>query len=68
MISLGRQGVAFSHIEDRHIAQCRFGGHTREFGGAPTKRATYTAGRTSHRILHALWQQCVTTGVEFAKK
>ena len=34
VINLERQGVAFSRTEDGHIAQRRFGGHTREFGGA----------------------------------
>ena len=33
VINLERQGVAFSRTEDGHIAQRRFGGHTREFGG-----------------------------------
>ena len=43
VINLERQGVAFSRTEDGHIAQRRFGGHTREFGGAPVKRAAYAA-------------------------
>lgn len=62
VINLERQGVAFSRTEDGHIAQRRFGGHTREFGGAPVKRAAYAADRIGHQILHALWQQCVAAG------
>ncbi len=68
VINLERQGVAFSRTEDGHIAQRRFGGHTREFGGAPVKRAAYAADRIGHQILHALWQQCVAAGVEFAEE
>ena len=68
VINLERQGVAFSRTEDGHIAQRRFGGHTREFGGAPVKRAAYAADRIGHQILHVLWQQCVAAGVEFAEE
>ncbi|MBT1181875.1 FAD-binding protein [Bifidobacterium sp. CP2] len=68
VINLERQGVAFSRTEGGHIAQRRFGGHTREFGGAPVKRAAYAADRIGHQILHTLWQQCVAEGVEFAEE
>ncbi|PLS26216.1 succinate dehydrogenase [Bifidobacterium parmae] len=68
VINLERGGVAFSRTEDGHIAQRRFGGHTREFGGAPVKRAAYAADRIGHQILHALWQQCVAAGVAFAEE
>lgn len=68
VINLERQGVAFSRTEDGHIAQRRFGGHTRDFGGAPVKRAAYAADRIGHQILHTLWQQCVAQGVEFAEE
>ena len=68
VINLERGGVAFSRTDDGHIAQRRFGGHTREFGGAPVKRAAYAADRIGHQILHALWQQCVAAGVSFAEE
>lgn len=68
VINLERGGVAFSRTEDGHIAQRRFGGHTRDFGGAPVRRAAYAADRIGHQILHALWQQCVGAGVEFAEE
>ena len=68
VINLERQGVAFSRTNDGHIAQRRFGGHTRDFGGSPVKRAAYAADRVGHQILHALWQQCVAQGVEFAEE
>lgn len=68
VINLERQGVAFSRTPDGHIAQRRFGGHTSEFGGQPVRRAAYAADRIGHQILHALWQQCVANGVEFAEE
>lgn len=68
VINLERQGVAFSRTDDGHIAQRRFGGHTRDFGQGPVKRAAYAADRIGHQILHALWQQCVKEGVEFAEE
>ena len=68
VINLERQGVAFSRLDDGHIAQRRFGGHTRDFGGEPVKRAAYAADRIGHQILHTLWQQCVANGVTFAEE
>ncbi|NMM93141.1 FAD-dependent oxidoreductase [Bifidobacterium oedipodis] len=68
VVNLERSGVAFSRTEDGHVAQRRFGGHTREFGGEPVKRAAYAADRVGHQILHALWQQCVAEGVQFAEE
>ncbi|NMM97618.1 FAD-dependent oxidoreductase [Bifidobacterium olomucense] len=68
VINLERQGVAFSRTEDGHISQRRFGGHTRDFGGSPVKRAAYAADRIGHQILHTLWQQCVAQGVAFAEE
>ena len=68
VVNLERSGVAFSRTEDGHVAQRRFGGHTREFGGNPVKRAAYAADRVGHQILHALWQQCVAEGVQFAEE
>lgn len=68
VINLERDGVAFSRTDDGHIAQRRFGGHTRDFGGEPVRRAAYAADRVGHQILHTLWQQCVAAGVEFAEE
>ena len=61
-------GVAFSRTEDGHIAQRRFGGHTKDFGKEPIRRAAYAADRIGHQILFSLWQQCVAEGVEFAEE
>lgn len=68
VINLERMGVAFSRTENGHIAQRRFGGHTADFGQQPVKRAAYAADRIGHQILHALWQQCVASGIEFAEE
>lgn len=68
VINLERSGVAFSRTKDGLIAQRRFGGHTREFGQEPVKRAAYSADRIGHQILHTLWQQCVAYGVQFAEE
>lgn len=68
MINLERSGVAFSRTKDGLIAQRRFGGHTREFGQEPVKRAAYSADRIGHQILHTLWQQCAAYGVQFAEE
>ncbi|KAB8289251.1 succinate dehydrogenase [Bifidobacterium ramosum] len=68
VINLERDGVAFSRTDDGRIAQRRFGGHTKDFGREPVRRAAYAADRVGHQILHSLWQQCVAAGVEFAEE
>ncbi|MGH2725610.1 MAG: FAD-binding protein, partial [Actinomycetota bacterium] len=47
------------------IDQRRFGGHTRNHGEGPVRRAAYAADHTGHMILQTLFQQCVRNGVEF---
>lgn len=68
VINLERSGVAFSRTEDGHIAQRRFGGHTRDCGAGPMERAAYAADRIGHQILTTLWQQCVAYRIEFAEE
>ncbi|WEV59621.1 FAD-binding protein [Bifidobacterium sp. ESL0728] len=68
VVNLERSGVAFSRTEDGHIAQRKFGGHTKDYGKAPVRRAAYAADRIGHQILYALWQQCVGAGVQFAEE
>ena len=68
VIELEHAGVAFSRTEDGHIAQRRFGGHTKDFGKEPVRRAAYAADRIGHQILFSLWQQCVAEGLEFAEE
>jgi succinate dehydrogenase / fumarate reductase flavoprotein subunit len=58
-------GVPFNRTPDGKIAQRAFGGHTRNFGEAPVKRACYAATRTGRVILDTLWEQCLQRGTEF---
>src|SRR5437667_1707788 len=62
---LEHRGLPFNRTEDGRIDQRRFGGHTRNFGEAPVRRACYAADRTGHMILQTLYQQCIKLGVEF---
>src|SRR5438270_10204467 len=58
-------GLPFNRTPDGKIDQRRFGGHTRNYGEAPVKRACYAADRTGHMILQTLYQQCVKRDVRF---
>jgi succinate dehydrogenase / fumarate reductase flavoprotein subunit len=58
-------GLPFSRTPDGRIDQRRFGGHTRNFGEAPVRRACYAADRTGHMILQTLYQQCIKNEVDF---
>ena len=49
VIDLEHDGVAFSRTEDGHIAQRRFGGHTKDFGKEPVRRAAYAATASAIR-------------------
>ncbi|MEE9162953.1 MAG: FAD-dependent oxidoreductase, partial [Candidatus Neomarinimicrobiota bacterium] len=65
VLELEHFGLPFSRTPDGKIAQRPFGGHTRNFGEAPVKRAAYAADRTGHMILHTLLEQCVKQQVRF---
>ncbi len=65
IIELEHYGVPFSRTQDGRIAQRRFGGHTRNYGEAPVRRACYAADRTGHVILHTLYEQCTKKHVRF---
>ncbi len=58
-------GLPFNRTPDGKIDQRRFGGHTRDHGKAPVRRACYAADRTGHMILQTLFQNCVKLGIEF---
>jgi succinate dehydrogenase / fumarate reductase flavoprotein subunit len=62
---LEHMGVPFSRTPQGRIAQRPFGGHTRNFGERPVRRACYAAARTGHAILHTLYEQCVKRDVTF---
>src|SRR5437016_4813590 len=65
VIELERWGLPFNRTADGRIDQRRFGGHTRNHGEAPVRRACYAADRTGHMILQTLYQQCIKRGVRF---
>ena len=58
-------GLPFNRTPDGRIDQRRFGGHTRNFGEAPVRRACYAADRTGHMIIQTLFQQCIKQDVVF---
>jgi succinate dehydrogenase / fumarate reductase flavoprotein subunit len=65
IIDLENMGLPFNRTPDGKIDQRRFGGHTREHGKAPVRRACYAADRTGHMILQTLFQNCVKLGINF---
>ncbi|MFN8630818.1 MAG: succinate dehydrogenase flavoprotein subunit [Chloroflexota bacterium] len=65
VIELEHMGLPFNRTPDGKIDQRRFGGHTRNFGEGPVKRACFAADRTGHMILQTLYQQCLKAGVKF---
>ena len=65
VIDLENMGLPFNRTPEGKIDQRRFGGHTRDHGKAPVRRACYAADRTGHMILQTLYQNCVKHGVEF---
>jgi succinate dehydrogenase / fumarate reductase flavoprotein subunit len=65
IIELEHMGVPFSRTEEGKIAQRAFGGHTRDFGKAPVKRACYASDRTGRVILDTLFEQSLKAGVRF---
>ena len=65
VIELEHMGLPFNRTPDGKIDQRRFGGHTRNFGEGPVKRACFAADRTGHMILQTLYQNCIKAGVKF---
>lgn len=65
VIDLENMGLPFNRTPEGKIDQRRFGGHTRDHGKAPVRRACYAADRTGHMILQTLFQNCVRLGIEF---
>ncbi|MGH2488801.1 MAG: FAD-dependent oxidoreductase, partial [Candidatus Limnocylindria bacterium] len=58
-------GLPFDRTPEGLIDQRRFGGHSRNHGEAPVRRACYSADRTGHAILQTLYQQCIRHEVTF---
>ena len=65
VIDLENMGMAFSRTPEGKIDQRRFGGHTRDHGKSPVRRACFAADRTGHMILQTLYQNCVKHGINF---
>jgi succinate dehydrogenase / fumarate reductase flavoprotein subunit len=62
---LEHMGVPFSRTAEGKIAQRNFGGHTRDYGKKPVKRACYAADRTGRVVLDTLYDQCLRHQVKF---
>ncbi|MDA8249854.1 MAG: succinate dehydrogenase flavoprotein subunit [Rhodospirillales bacterium] len=58
-------GVPFSRNDDGTIYQRPFGGHMKDYGASPARRACAAADRTGHAILHTLYQQSLKHDVAF---
>ena len=65
VIELEHNGLPFNRTKEGKIDQRAFGGHTREYGQGPVRRACYAADRTGHMILQTLYQQCIKRNVRF---
>jgi succinate dehydrogenase / fumarate reductase flavoprotein subunit len=65
VIELEHWGFPFNRTLEGKIDQRRFGGHTRNHGEAPVRRACYAADRTGHMILQTLYQQCIKHDIRF---
>ncbi|WP_423447709.1 succinate dehydrogenase flavoprotein subunit [Kocuria sp. KSNUG] len=65
VLDLEHMGLPFNRTPEGKIDQRRFGGHTRDHGKSPVRRACYAADRTGHMILQTLYQTCIKHNVEF---
>jgi succinate dehydrogenase / fumarate reductase flavoprotein subunit len=65
VINLEHLGLPFNRTPEGLIDQRRFGGHTRNFGEGPVRRACFAADRTGHHILQTLYEQCIRHDVAF---
>jgi succinate dehydrogenase / fumarate reductase flavoprotein subunit len=62
---LEHMGLPFNRTPDGLIDQRRFGGHSRNFGEGPVRRACFAADRTGHMIIQTLYQQGIKHNVTF---
>jgi len=65
VLELEHMGLPFNRTADGRIDQRRFGGHTRNFGEGPVRRACYAADRTGHMIIQTLYQQGIKHKLNF---
>ncbi len=62
---LEHMGVPFSRTPEGRIAQRNFGGHTRDYGKSPVKRACHAADHTGRVVLDTLYDECNRRNVCF---
>jgi succinate dehydrogenase / fumarate reductase flavoprotein subunit len=62
---LEHMGVPFNRTAEGKIAQRNFGGHTRDYGKKPVKRACYAADHTGRVVLDTLFDQCLRHQAKF---
>jgi succinate dehydrogenase / fumarate reductase, flavoprotein subunit len=65
VLELEHMGLPFNRTEQGKIDQRFFGGHTRNYGEGPVRRACYAADRTGHMIIQTLYQQGIKHNVNF---
>jgi succinate dehydrogenase / fumarate reductase flavoprotein subunit len=65
VLELEHMGLPFNRTPDGRMDQRRFGGHTRNYGEAPVRRACYAADRTGHMIIQTLYQQGIKHKLNF---
>jgi succinate dehydrogenase / fumarate reductase flavoprotein subunit len=63
--TLENMGVPFSRNTEGKIEQRRFGGHTKNFGEVPIKRACYASDHTGRAIMDTLYDKCLQKGISF---
>ncbi len=61
---LEHMGVPFNRTHEGKIAQRAFGGHTKNFGEGPIKRACYAADRTGRVILDTLFGEAIARAIK----
>src|SRR5260370_5603927 len=62
---LEHRGLPFNRTPDGRIDQRRLGGHTRNYGEAPVRRACYAADRTGHMMLQTMYQNAIKNQMSF---
>src|SRR4051794_31619425 len=65
VLELEHMGLPFNRTPDGKMDQRRFGGHTRNYGEGPVRRACFAADRTGHMIIQTLYQQGIKHAVNF---
>jgi succinate dehydrogenase / fumarate reductase flavoprotein subunit len=64
LIELENMGAPFSRNQEGTIAQRLFGGHTRNYGESPVRRACYASDRTGRVIMNTIYDRGLKQGVK----